>query len=268
MFINQFAYILGVVHTTPDTASMFQPLVPVICSLFAVIFRIERFPRLNTLTGFAKFFGILLATGGALLMTYGKNNAGDHGHPDKKVGKPTAFGYIALLVNTSSSSLYIIVQKKYIFNKPQSIWRSFPIGVTAWTYFFGSLWMGLASFYYVNKPHEFHIDDINVIYALIYAVFITSALCYMLITWTNMQVNSSFVTASWPLQSFFCVIISYLVLGEILVPLEAVGGLMIIFALFAVVWSNYKEQNLSNNQGKHPIVNDNDHDDLKGLLDE
>lgn len=245
MFINQFAYILGVIYTTPDTATMFQPLVPVVCSIMAVLLRTEKVPKVNTKIGFAKIFGILLAVCGALLMTYGKNNASDV-TSNKKVGKPTLFGYICLVVNVSASALYIVIQKKYIFKNTNSIWHNFPIGVTAWTYFFGSVWIGLASFYYVDKPEKFHIDDINVIYALIYAIFITSALCYMLITWTNMQVNSSFVTASWPLQSLFCVILSYFVLGEVLVALEIVGGLLIICALLAVVWSNYKSEINSN----------------------
>ena len=261
MFIGQYSYILGVLYTTPDTASMFQPLVPVACSIVAVVFRTEKVPRVNTKTGFAKIFGILLATAGALLMTYGKNNTSNHS-VNKKVGKPTPFGYIALVVNVSCSALYVVIQKKYIFNSPHNIWNKFPIGVTAWTYFFGSIWIGLASLYYVKEPTKFHIGDTNVIYALIYAIFITSALCYMLITWTNMQVNSTFVTASWPLQSLFCVILSYIILGEILVALEIIGGLMIISAMFAVVWSNYKEQ-LMNSKVRDEIQ---DREEINSLL--
>jgi len=131
------------------------------------------------------------------------------------------------------------MQKKFIFNKTNSRWRDFPINVTAWSYFFGAISMGLASLYYVNKPEKFFIFKNEVVYCLIYAVFIQSAFCYMLITWCNMQINSSFVTASWPLQVLFCAILSYILLGEELVALQIVGGLMIISALLAVTWSNY-----------------------------
>ena len=37
-------------------------------------------------------------------------------------------------------------------------------------------------------------------YALVYAVFITSAFCYLLITWANLHLPSTIVTAFWPVQ--------------------------------------------------------------------
>ena len=240
MFVNQFAYILGVVYTTPDTASMFQPLVPVVVVIVAVILRTEPCPRINTKGGFAKVFGVVLAVSGAIIMTYGKQNAGD---APKSVGTPKPIGYIFLLINVSAAAVWVVLQKKYIFNKVNMRWREYPINVTAWTYFYGALFMGLASFYYTGQPDKFKIPKPEVYYCLIYSIFVTSALGYMLITWCNMLVNSSFVTASWPLQVLFCVILSYIVLGETLVALEVVGALMIISALMAVTWSNYREQN-------------------------
>ncbi len=39
-------------------------------------------------------------------------------------------------------------------------------------------------------------------YALVYAIFITSALCYMLITWTNLHLSTTTVTAFWPAQVY------------------------------------------------------------------
>jgi len=196
MFINQFAYILGVVFTTPDTASMFQPLVPVVVTIAAILLRTEPLPRLKTKIGSAKIFGILLATGGALIMAYGKQTGSKSSDDGKNLTKPKPYGYLFLVINISASALWVVMQKKFIFNKANSRWRDYPINITAWTYFFGAISMGLASLYYADKPEKFVIHKIEVVYCLIYAVFITSALCYMLITWCNMQVNSSFVTAS------------------------------------------------------------------------
>jgi len=259
MFINQFAYILGVVFTTPDTASMFQPLVPVVVTIAAILLRTEPLPRLKTKIGSAKIFGILLATGGALIMAYGKQTGSKSSDDGKNLTKPKPYGYLFLVINISASALWVVMQKKFIFNKANSRWRDYPINITAWTYFFGAISMGLASLYYADKPEKFVIHKIEVVYCLIYAVFITSALCYMLITWCHMQVNSSFVTASWPLQVMFCAILSYIVLGEELVALQIVGGLMIIVALFAVTWSNYAEQ-VSNKQLNNVVTRHLDDD--------
>ena len=35
---------------------------------------------------------------------------------------------------------------------------------------------------------------------LLYAVFVTSALCYLILTWANSHVSSIMVTAFWPVQ--------------------------------------------------------------------
>ena len=46
---------------------------------------------------------------------------------------------------------------------------------------------------------------LQTLYALVYAIFITSALCYLLITWANSQLSSIIVTAFWPVQVNVCV---------------------------------------------------------------
>jgi len=74
-----------------------------------------------------------------------------------------------------------------------------------------------------------------------------------------MQINSSFVTASWPLQVLFCAILSYVLLGEELVALQIVGGLMIISALLAVTWSNYAGKAFNEHSGD--VVSPHQYDD-------
>ena len=241
MFCSQFLYVIGVYYTTANVASMFQPLIPVWTCIIAVLARIEKVPKLNSKRGAAKIFGVLLAVTGAMLMTVSKNTKHDR---RAQILPFQIVGYFALIGNTLATAVYVVIQQKYLFNKPKSKWHSGPIAVTAWAYLFGFIFMALASSYYVNKPEKFQSVSSNTVYPLIYAVFIASALCYMLITWCNMQVSSTVVTASWPLQVLFCVILAYLVLGEIVSPSEICGGVMIIIALLVVVWSNYTEMNL------------------------
>ena len=95
--------------------------------------------------------------------------------------------------------------------------------VTAWSYGFGAVAMGLATIYYYNHPDQFVLPgkvlvfevclhamavvllycllrSMQTWYALVYAVFITSAFCYLLITWANLHLPSTIVTAFWPVQ--------------------------------------------------------------------
>ena len=107
---------------------------------------------------------------------------------------------------------------------------------------FGTMFMALASLYYFNKPEKFTYFPKEEIYPTLYAIFIASGLCYLLISWCNMQLSASLVTATWPLQVLFCAILSYFVLGEVLTTLEFFGGLVIVIGLMAVMWSNFSDE--------------------------
>lgn len=243
MFGNQLLYLLGIYYTNANIASIFQPAIPVWTALLAIIVRIEPFPDFRTLRGWAKCLGILLAAVGAVVMTVEKKSgqAVDHGGSSSS-DNIQFVGYIFLLGNTISMAVYILLQKKFIFDKQESCWKTKPVNVTAWSYLFGAMFMALASIYYVNKPEKFTYFPKEEIYPIIYAIFIASGLCYLLISWCNMQISASLVTATWPLQVLFCAILSYFVLGEVLKTLEYFGGVLIVVGLMAVVWSNFAEE--------------------------
>ena len=243
MFGNQLLYLLGIYYTNANIASIFQPAIPVWTALLAIIVRIEPFPDFRTLRGWAKSLGILLAAVGAVVMTVDKKSgqASDHGGSTSSASIHFV-GYIFLLGNTLSMAVYILLQKKFIFDKQDSCWKTKPVTVTAWSYFFGTMFMALASLYYVNKPEKFTYFPKEEIYPILYAIFIASGLCYLLISWCNMQIFASLVTATWPLQVLFCAILSYFVLGEVLKTLEYIGGVFIVIGLMAVVWSNFSEE--------------------------
>ena len=236
-------FLLGVYYTNANITAILQPIIPVWTALLAIIVRIEPFPNLRTLHGWAKCLGIVLAAVGAIVMTLQKSalgKAADHG---TSTSDDIHFiGYIFLLGNTLSMAGYVLLQKKFIFDKEESAWKTKPVTVTAWTFMFGTMFLALASLYYVNKPEKFTYFPEEEIYPILYAIFVNSGLCYLLISWCNMQISASLVTATWPLQTLFCAILSYFVLGEVLNTLEYLGGVVIVFGLMAVVWSNFAEE--------------------------
>ena len=249
MFGNQLLYLLGIYYTNANIASIFQPAIPVWTALLAIIVRIEPFPDFRTLRGWAKSLGILLAAVGAIVMTVEKKTGQASDHSGSSSSDSVNFvGYIFLLGNTLSMAVYILLQKKFIFDKEDSCWKTKPVTVTAWSYLFGAMFMALASLYYVNKPEKFTYFPQEEVYPILYAIFIASGLCYLLISWCNVQISASLVTATWPLQVLFCAILSYFVLGEVLKTLEYVGGVLIVIGLMAVVWSNFSEEEMKSEQ--------------------
>eukprot|EP01006_Ploeotia_vitrea_P066701 TRINITY_DN95514_c0_g1_i1.p1 TRINITY_DN95514_c0_g1~~TRINITY_DN95514_c0_g1_i1.p1 ORF type:complete len:373 (-),score=25.43 TRINITY_DN95514_c0_g1_i1:68-1186(-) len=253
MFGNQLFYILGVYLTTADIASIFQPSIPVFTSLIAIISRTEPLPPINKLRGWLKIGGILAAVGGAILMIT-KKLTDSKGSQEKSL----VAGMVCLLVNCMCMGVYVVIQKRTIFAADgfASHWKHSPVTVTAWCYGFGSLWMVLASLVYIFKgtPKVYYDFSPIVFIPLLYAVFISSALAYGLITFTNMHLSPSVVTAFWPGQVFVAVIMAWLVLKEKLSAVEYVGGALIVLGLVLVVSSNMmEEKEAERNQQQYQI---------------
>eukprot|EP00911_Craspedida_sp_UC1_P000389 UC1_evm3s297 len=61
IWINQFLFLLGLSHTTPNLAAVFQPLCPVVVVLLAVALGFER-------PTWRKIIGVVFGVGGAFLM--------------------------------------------------------------------------------------------------------------------------------------------------------------------------------------------------------
>lgn len=264
MFIGQLLFLLGIYLTNANMAAMFQPSVPVWSTFLAMLSGVEPPPMLTKSYGLAKIFGIFLAVTGAVTMTLGKLGGAENPSEESWLVSGTSvgsqfLGCICLLCQSASTALYYVIQKKYIFNQPYSVWKNQPMAVTAWSYFFGAIFMALASLIYVNQPEKFTSFSKEAFYCLVYAIFITSSMCYLLLSWCNMQAPSTIVTASWPLQSLFCAFLSFIFLHKSLQLLEFFGGSFIVCGLAAVLWSNYAKEkelcmqlNEKNTQTKPP----------------
>eukprot|EP00117_Sycon_ciliatum_P004307 scpid66188/ scgid8743/ len=268
MFCNQLLYILGVYWAGPDIASAFQPAIPVWAAFFAILFRVEKLPSLRKLYTWAKLLGILCAAAGAIGMTVFKpvsSSSSSSGNttesPDtvttacaqdatKHNSHDTVIGCIMLLGNTVAMSFYVLAQKKLIFMKTEQRFSDMPVNVTAWCYFFGAVFMALASplAKTVQQPvcgvksDPWHIP-LEVTYPIEYAIFIASALCYLLITWSTMQISATLVTAFWPLQVPVAIVMAYFVLEDRLNWQQYVFcGLIILGLLFVVLANRVQEK--------------------------
>ena len=107
---------------------------------------------------------------------------------------------------------------------------------------FGAVFFALASLFSIKKPEKFTHFPIEEVYKTTYAIFNTSGLCYIFISWCNLQISASLVTVTWPLQIFFCFIFSNLMIGEVLKALEFIGGVTIILGLAVVFWLSLTEE--------------------------
>ena len=260
IFLGQIFYLIGVTFVGANTASIFQQMIPIWTTIIAIITCTEKMPSIRKLSTWIKLVGILLSVIGAIEMSVLQPNTQG---PNSKY---PWLGYLLLLLNTLSTSLYIVLQKKCIFEQTTNVWRHHPVWVLAWSYVFGSICISISSLYYVNTPSAFYVSQEEWV-ALVYAVIIASSLCYILLTWANAQTSATIVTAFWPFQVLPCLIGSYLLNGEILLPLQYIGAVLIIAGLFAVVMGKYLEERRKIDHGVYnENNNNNNHNPLKQSL--
>ena len=179
IFGNQVPFILGLYNAGADVASMWQPSTPVLTVVLALATCQERLPLLcgrpgaddqpslshslvvklstmwrggaraaaagdddgrTVLSGWLKVGGVALVCAGGIVMVKTA--------PHKSASKAHAvfLGEIMLLANCSCMAMYVLIQKRWIFqNDGPGSWKDKPINVTAWSYMFGASFMALAS---------------------------------------------------------------------------------------------------------------------------
>ena len=236
VFMNQLAYLTGVYLVGGNIASIFNQMIPIWTTVLAIMTCTEKFPNFKRISAWLKIVGILFAVVGASEMSLFHANT-----QDSSLSQSPWLGFISLLLSTFSFSVYMVVQKRFIFNKPNNIWRTHPIWVLAWTYFPGSSCIILTSLYYVSTPSAFYVPQ-NVWIVLIYAIMITSSFCYIIVTWATSQTTPTIVTAFWPFQAITCFIGSYFVNNQVLNRFQYIGAVLVVSGLLAVVIGEYLEE--------------------------
>ena len=243
IFFSQLFFILGVTFLGANTASIFQQLIPIWTTFLTIITCTEKSPSLKKVSTWFKLLGLLLAVCGAIEMSL------FHSSQENVNSKYSWLGYVFLLLNSSAAAIYLVFQKRLVFNSQDNMWRNNPIWVITWNYLIASLCICIASLYYVNTPSAFYISQEEGL-AIVFSVIIPSCLCYILITWASSKTNASIVAAFWPFQVVPCFIGSYLINGEVLIPLQYIGAVLVIAGLFSVVLGKYLEERRENSEQK------------------
>ena len=236
IFVSQVLYLLGVTLIGANFASIFQQLVPIWTTFLTVLACIEPFPSVKRLSTWLRLLGLLFAIAGAVEMSLF--------HSASQYSANSQYSWLGFVFFISESlfkSVYLISQKRFIFEQPENFWRSHPIWVITWSYLSGSMLISLSSIWYISTPSVFLIPTEEWA-ALAYSILITSCLGYFLLTWTSARTSASVVTAFWPFQVIPCFIASYLINGEMLSPLQYIGAVFVITGLFSVVFGGYLEK--------------------------
>ncbi|KAI3967631.1 hypothetical protein MKW92_040364 [Papaver armeniacum] len=231
-------YYLGLKYSTPTIASALDNLKPAITFLMAIPFKMEKV-GIKSLRGQAKVMGTVICVGGAMIMSFYKGsliNIGEsslHWRYAEQMAHNNSGG-------ESSSILVFNFDKTFLQTKMNKQFVA-PYSTTA-------ISCGMASFQCVavalTQAHATEAwsltSRIRLIASLCSAAF-ASALALVITSWCIAKRGPLYASMFSPLLLIIAALIGWGILDEKLYVGSAVGSVLIVIGLYAVLWGKAKE---------------------------
>lgn len=230
--IMNIDHAFGVYFLSADISRVFEPTAPVWTVLFTVPLKLENIPSLKASDGILKTSGIILGILGTIITVLGKSK-----FKYKLSERPLVeiVGYICVISSPAVLALQRAIIKKYLFTQGENRWKSCFVFTTAWILLFSAAGSLLLSLSYVTRPTTFLSIKGAAVIPLIYLLLLNNVVACVVMNWCTIHLSATTVTAFWPLQIVFCVVISYIFIGEVLTVLQIIGSATICIALFVIV---------------------------------
>ena len=205
--ITNIDHVFGVYFLSADISRLLNQQTPVWAVLFTVLLKLENIPSFKALDGILKTTGIILGILGTIITVTGRLKF------KYKLSKRLLVeivGYICVISSPAVLALQRAIIKKYLYTQGENRWKSCSVFTTVWILLFSAAGSLVLSLFYVTHPQTFLSIKGPAIIPLIYLLLLNNVITCVVINWCTTHLSATAVTAFWPLQIVFCVVISYI----------------------------------------------------------
>ncbi|CAD6261629.1 unnamed protein product [Miscanthus lutarioriparius] len=253
--VAQNLYIAGMKFTSATFASATTNLLPAWTFVIALAFRYERLD-IRAFSSQAKVTGTLLGIGGAMLLTFYKGVdvtpwhshlnlvatlAQRHhhhhldGHVDATATTNYAMGSLLCVSSCFFYALWIVVQAKLSNEYP------FHYSSTALMCIMTSLQSAVFALCFDRDASQWRLKFNIRLLSCAYSGIFASGVALVIMAWCVKQRGPLFVSVFSPLMLLMVAVLSSLLLGEKLHLGTALGAVLIVMGLYAVLWGKGRE---------------------------
>lgn len=227
MAANICGFILGASKLSALTCSVFQPTIPAFAMLFSVYFGVEQITK-------HKFAAVVFMIAGAICVVLFGESGAVGGASDSM---SNTIGLLYMMMNLTSIGLYLTHSKDVLKTYE-------PVFVTSMTYSFAALFILAATLLKVGFNSNAWLlgGSTKAWYGLVYAVALTTALNYSILSWANKQSSPVITSCSASLQPLSAALLSMILLGVGFSAGQMMGATLIIAGLLIMVRGQLQEE--------------------------
>ncbi|ERN08559.1 WAT1-related protein At1g43650-like [Amborella trichopoda] len=257
--ITPISYITGLGYTSSTFYATLSNLIPVIISVLAVIFRMEKL-QLKKRTGQAKVVGIFLCVGGAMMITlykgYTLNISSflkapkailkllDTPHSSIASQKNWILGSILCIISITSWSAWIMYQAAAFKDYPANL------SLTALMCFMGTIQCSIISLF-MNKPKDWRLEWNLSLFSYTYSGVLCTGIGNLVQTWCIRKKGPVFAATFNPVSTVVVAILEPVLLHVDTHVGSILGAALVIFGLYFVLWAKAKDGKVKANDGLH-----------------
>ncbi|KAL9233455.1 hypothetical protein vseg_008454 [Gypsophila vaccaria] len=260
---NQIFYFIGLKITTATISCALTNMLPAITFILAIPFGLEEV-GMRTRRGQAKIIGTIVCIGGAMLLSFYHGNVIDISQPhfnskyfsqtldnnnvsDSNHHYNVFLGPLAVLAANIVMAVYFIIQAK------MSEEFQAPYTSSALLCFMASIQCVAIAALTNHKVSDWSLASRIRLTSSIYAGLIGSALAFCLMSWTIQRKGPLYVSVFSPLLLVIVALLSWFLRMEKLYVGTAIGSVLIVLGLYAVLWGKSKETVSNNKTTSHKL---------------